>query len=203
MKKGFASLAIVGVVAALAVFALNYATPYSKSMTLYHADSAFLRYLAKYSKSYETQEEYEMRRAIFEQRMSEIADHNAQNDQTWFMTLNELSDMMPLEIQNMMGGGIDGEHREHLPAIEEQEEDGQVYVRAGTPVDWRSKMNAVRNQGQCGSCWSFAATASLEGRYAIKKGAKVLLSEQQMVDCSTANNGCNGGWSSRALQYIQ
>jgi len=64
-------------------------------------------------------------------------------------------------------------------------------------------MNPVRNQGQCGSCWSFAATASLEGRYAIKKGTKVLLSEQQMVDCSTANNGCNGGWSSKALQYIQ
>ena len=64
-------------------------------------------------------------------------------------------------------------------------------------------MNAVKNQGTCGSCWAFAATATLEGRYAIKKGSKVTLAEQQMVDCATACNGCNGGWASRALQYVQ
>ena len=45
-------------------------------------------------------------------------------------------------------------------------------------------MNPVRDQGSCGSCWAFAATATFEGRYAIKKGAKIQLSEQQMVDCS-------------------
>jgi C1A family cysteine protease len=64
-------------------------------------------------------------------------------------------------------------------------------------------MTSVRDQGTCGSCWSFAATAAIEGRYAISKGSKVELSEQQMIDCSTANNGCRGGWSSKALQYIQ
>jgi C1A family cysteine protease len=64
-------------------------------------------------------------------------------------------------------------------------------------------MNPVRDQGQCGSCWSFAAIATLEGRYAVKKGSKVQLSEQQLVDCDTASNGCGGGWSSKALQYIQ
>jgi C1A family cysteine protease len=114
------------------------------------------------------------------------------------MSINQFSDMLPHEIEYMMGAGIEGEHRPILDEIPQK-----PIVRGGTPVDWRGKMNAVRNQGSCGSCWSFAATATFEGRYAIKKGSKVELSEQQMVDCATACNGCGGGWSSRALQYIQ
>ena len=64
-------------------------------------------------------------------------------------------------------------------------------------------MNAVRQQGSCRSCWAFATTAALEGRYAIKKGSYVQLSEQQMIDCSTNNDGCNGGYPSAALEYIK
>jgi cathepsin L len=192
MKRGFAGLAIVGVVAAIAVFALNKA-PFS-GMNLSQSDSAFARYLAKHGKSYETKEEYEMRKALFDARLQQVTDHNSQNDQTWFMAINHFSDMLPHEIENMMGGGIEGEHRPHLDVISEE-----PVVRGGTPVDHRGKMNAVRQQGNCGSCWSFAATATLEGRYAIKKGSKVELSEQQMVDCSTANHGCGGGWASVAL----
>ena len=197
MKRGFAALAVVGIAAAVAVFTLNSA-PFSGLNLRYKSDSAFVKYLAKYGKSYENLEEYEMRKALFEERMSLVTDHNAQNDQTWFMAVNQFSDMLPHEISKMMGGGIDGEHREHLEVIPQE-----PVVRGGTPVDWRSKMNPVRNQGSCGSCWSFAATAAFEGRYAIKKGSKVELAEQQMVDCSTANGGCGGGWSSKALQYIQ
>jgi len=197
MKKGFAALAVVGVVAAVAVFALNQA-PFSGMNLNYQADSAFANYLAQHGKSYDTKEEYLMRKALFEARLIEIADHNSQNDQTWFMATNFLTDKLPSEIEEMMGGGIDGEHRPHLEVIPEE-----PVVRGGTPVDWRAKMNSVRQQGSCGSCWSFAATATIEGRYAIKKGSKVELSEQQMVDCSTYNNGCSGGWASKALQYIQ
>jgi hypothetical protein len=199
MKKGFAALAIVGIAAAVAVFALN-KIPYSGMNLNYENDALFARFLAKHNKSYETKEEYEMRRALFIERLQQVTDHNAQNDNTWFMAINHFSDMLPNEIANMMGGGIEGESRPHLDEIIDYEE---PIVRAGTPVDWRSKMNAVRNQGSCGSCWSFAATAAFEGRYAIKKGTKVELSEQQMVDCATACNGCGGGWSSRALQYVQ
>jgi len=98
----------------------------------------------------------------------------------------------------MLGGGIPGEHRPRLEPL-----DTSDLLGAGTSVDWRSQMNPVKSQGNCGSCWSFAATATIEGRYAIKHGSKVTLSEQQMVDCATACNGCGGGWASRALQYVQ
>jgi C1A family cysteine protease len=164
----------------------------------YKNDSNFSKYLAKHGKSYSTKEEYEMRKALFEERLQQVADHNAQNDQGWTMTINHLSDMLPHEVAKMMGGGIQGEERPELDVIPVKSA-----VRGGSPVDWRSKMNAVRNQGGCGSCWAFAATATFEGRYAIKKGSKVELSEQQMVDCATACHGCGGGWSSAALQYVQ
>ena len=195
MKRGFAALAVVGIAAVVAVFALS-ETPFSGLSLNSKKDSTFAKYLAKHGKSYSTKDEYEMRKAMFEERLQQIADHNALEDQGWEMGINHLSDLLPHEIAKMKGYGIPGEERPELEVIPVQSA-----VRGGSPVDWRSKMNAVRNQGGCSSCWAFAATAAFEGRYAIKKGSKVELSEQQMVDCSC--NGCNGGFPSRALQYIK
>jgi len=72
-------------------------------------------------------------------------------------------------------------------------------------VNWVSqgKVNAVQNQGSCGSCWSFATTAAVETAYAIKHGSLPKLSEQQMVSCSTRNYGCNGGDMGLAFAYLQ
>jgi len=64
-------------------------------------------------------------------------------------------------------------------------------------VDWSTsdKVNPVKDQGSCGSCWAFGAVGSLEPTYAIATGKLLNLAEQQLVDCDKGSSGCGGGLS--------
>ena len=69
--------------------------------------------------------------------------------------------------------------------------------------DWTTP---ARNQGQCGSCWIFAAYGALESVINIREGIADLdidLSEQYVFSCLPRAGSCNGGVASLVFRYIQ
>lgn len=72
-------------------------------------------------------------------------------------------------------------------------------------IDWRllGAVTAVKDQGKCGSCYSFSTTGSLEAQYFLKTGRLEPLSEQQLISCNSMTSGCNGGVMTKSFEYIR
>ena len=88
MKRGFATLALVGVVAAVAVFALTQGPNISSGMNLKQTDTAYSKYLSKHGKSYGTKDEYILRRTLYEAAVADMNAHNTVEGQTWVKAIN-------------------------------------------------------------------------------------------------------------------
>ena len=202
MRSGFATIAVVGVAACVAVYALSGTQPAGNSLysnVLSADDMEFLKYVAKYGKSYGTKEEFEFRGDVFKNTLAAIANENSKNDNTFRVGLNKFADWTPAEFKRILS---------YKPSLyrNAKKADETTYEAIPDSIDWRSqgKVNPVQDQGQCGSCWAFSAVAAMESRAAIKSGTLYKLSEQQLVDCAGGeygNLGCNGGDMGTAFQY--
>ncbi|CAF0920977.1 unnamed protein product [Didymodactylos carnosus] len=161
-----------------------------------------------HSKEYSTSEE-QNRRATWEANVAKIRTHNLEADlgvHTYTMKMNRYGDLTHHEFVKQMNGlktsrrpvGSEVDHHTFIPLSN---------VEIPAAVDWRKQgyVTEVKDQGQCGSCWAFSATGSLEGQHFKKYSALVSLSEQNLVDCSSkfGNMGCDGGLMDQAFQYIK
>lgn len=147
-------------------------------------------------------DEFHVRFANFKKNVDFVAKHNA-GKHSYKLAVNHFADLTREEFRTKFLGYkmVDKSHYKSL----NRPEAVNVTV-VPTSVDWRKKnaVTPVKNQGQCGSCWAFSTTGSFEGAHAIATGNLVSFSEQQLVDCSSAqgNQGCNGGLMDQAFQYI-
>ena len=202
MRKGYATLAVVGIAACIAAFAATY-QPQSSSLysTLSADDMEFIKYTALFSKSYGTKEEFDFRSNLFKNTLAFIRSENARNENTFTVGINKFADWTPAEYKRILG------YKPHGGAKNYPVASFDANVSLPTSVDWRNEgaVNPVKDQGQCGSCWAFSAVSGVESRYKIKSGTLLSLSEQQLVDCCSygGSMGCNGGDEDSALDYVR
>ncbi|XP_062136441.1 cathepsin L-like [Drosophila sulfurigaster albostrigata] len=160
-----------------------------------------------HSKVYEDESEEQLRYYIFQTNREIMKLHNerfAAGKETFKMGVNQFSDLLTEEFENLILSGYNMTHEDDKDA------DYLVYdPPANLPIppsiDWRTKgaVTEVKNQRHCGSCWAFAAVATLEGQHFLKTGRLVALSEQNLIDCSTSDKGCRYGSKLSALTYVK
>ncbi|CAN6204589.1 unnamed protein product [Urochloa humidicola] len=161
----------------------------------------FARYAVRYGKSYESAAEVQKRFRIFSESLELVRSTNRKG-LPYRLGINRFADMSWEEFRATRLGAaqncsatLAGNHRMRataaLPETKDWREDGIV--------------SPVKNQGHCGSCWTFSTTGALEAAYTQATGKPISLSEQQLVDCAGPYNnfGCNGGLPSQAFEYIK
>jgi len=150
-------------------------------------------------KIYSPREEEE-KYTIFKSNVALIAAKNAREVHATY-ALNRFADLTPTQFKQL--------YLMNVSQIFENDE-APIAMKSQSPkalptaFDWRDKsvVTPVKDQGQCGSCWDFSATETIESVCAIAGYPLGALSEQQILDCDTTDGGCNGGWPYKAYQYV-
>jgi len=180
---------------------------------------SFNEYARKFNKVYSTDTERSTRFENFKATIQKNARLNQLNPTATY-GLNKFSDMSDAERKQYLSKPISAQAAvltclaTGVDASRNRFEGRKFALPAS--FDWRAlgKISPVKDQGQCGSCWTFSTTGAMESAYAVKNNvnATTLLSEQAIVDCSTGcapedgqsvcNQGCNGGWPWTAVSDL-
>ena len=176
-----------------------FAATMAAANALSSAEFEYMNYIAEFNKVTNDVEEFNFRLENFKLVDAFIKEHNSSNS-TYTAGHNQFSDWSHAEYKSILGY-VRGEADVRNVQIfdESQNADSVNWVTAGA-------VTPVKDQGQCGSCWAFSTTGSLEGAHFVASGELLSFSEQQLVDCAYlkyGNLGCNGGLQDNAYKYYE
>jgi len=162
---------------------------------------AFAKFMKKYNKHYSSEEEFNHRFANFKASLVRSTEKDKKSKKADY-GITKFSDLSPEEFRTtvLMKKPI-------IPDTKPKTNVLRPKVQA-TPsfFDWREKgaVTAVKDQGQCGSCWAFSVTENIESMWILagKANNTINLSPQQIVDCDTSDDGCEGGNPPTAYDYV-
>ncbi|CAH9077791.1 unnamed protein product [Cuscuta europaea] len=179
---------------------------------LLNADHHFSLFKTKFAKSYATQEEHDYRFSVFSANLRRAQRHQL-IDPSAVHGVTKFSDLTPKEFRRTYLGI--SKRRSNKLKLPSDAQKAEILPTGNLPADfdWRTygAVTGVKNQGSCGSCWSFSTTGALEGANFLATGELVSLSEQQLVDCDhlcdpedadSCDSGCNGGLMTTAYEYV-
>ena len=157
----------------------------------------YLKYVAEWGKSHLDMHDFNARLQNFVATHLAIEEINA--TESHVAGHNQFSDWHHVEYKKMLGYVNNEAAVKNIQIFEETNASSVNWVEAGA-------VTGVKNQGSCGSCWSFSTTGAMEGAHYVATGELLSFSEQQLVDCATGrylNMGCNGGNPLWAYRYLK
>ncbi|CAL9030313.1 unnamed protein product [Prunus brigantina] len=179
-------------------------------ITSVNISQEFERWMIEHERTYPNNSEKERRFGIFRTRFESIKLFNTQQEgktSSFKKGINMFSDMTAEEFLSIYASCHNDDPSKYISSFGVD----STYVAeddyADIPpvsIDWRDEklVTPVKNQGHCGSCWAFAAVAAVEGSMAWNYGINTSLSEQQILDCSGNADGCKGGFTAAAFDYV-
>jgi len=158
----------------------------------------FEDFKAEFSRVYKDEVEESMRQKLFEESLAKVHKHNKDHTKTWKLGVNKFSDMTAEEKKAFRGVNGALLHKQKaaqkraIPNTMNRQFNATAWV--GANVDWRTKgvISTPKDQGGCGSCWTFSTAETIESYSALKTGTLLTLSEQQILDCTPNPNDCGG-----------
>ncbi|XP_053667313.1 procathepsin L-like [Anopheles marshallii] len=168
----------------------------------------FRSYMETHRKKYYAKYRAQRRRSAYMDNLEEINEHNKAFEaggNRFRMAPNAFADMNNSEYRKRLIRLKMDPHRKVKPTISDEIVSSSNELPE--TVDWREKgfKTAPANQKTCGSCYAFSVAYAISAQLMKHIGRVELVSEQQMVDCSTAtgNLGCGGGSLRNTLKYLE
>ncbi|EAS06454.1 papain family cysteine protease (macronuclear) [Tetrahymena thermophila SB210] len=197
---------------ALLVFTCIYSC-YAQQGSVVEALTAYNKWREENGKVYSSEAEKIYRQSVFLENYQSVQEHNKNSNHTYSVGINQFSDITLQEYQQrilMKNSPLNELAKNKNRLLQSSPIQNSNDTQIASSIDWRKKggVSPVKNQGECGGCWTFSATGLMESFNLIhnKPQNVSLYSQQQLLDCVTLENGyfsegCEGGVPSDAVQY--